>query len=63
MSINKKYIQDLKELQELLEKNGPEWFYKSYVIMPDAFIGPSDSIQFISDFAELYESVDVNKAV
>ena len=56
MSINKKYIQDLEQLQQILEKNGPEWFYKSYVIMPDALIGPSESIQFISDFADLYES-------
>ena len=63
MSINKRYIQDLTELQDKLEKNGPKWFYKTYVMVPDVLIGPSDSMQFISDFAELYESEDVIKKV
>lgn len=56
MGFNKRYVPVLKVLSNNLFEMGSDWFYKIYVTSPDALIGPSDSIEFIEEFAREYEN-------
>jgi predicted neutral ceramidase superfamily lipid hydrolase len=50
MSFNKKYLPTKKELINILSKNGSNNFYIGYVKTVDAYIGSSESMDFIDEF-------------
>lgn len=56
MGFNKRYVPELKVLSNNLFEMGSDDFYRKYVVSPDALIGPSDSIEFIEEFAREYEN-------
>lgn len=56
MSFNKRFVPAIGALkQELFEINSEE-FYRKYVVSPDALVGPTESIEFIHEFAKEYEN-------
>ena len=55
MSINKRFLPSVAEMQQILEKQGATYFYNTYVKSPDVSIGSSDSFEFIAMFAQKYE--------
>lgn len=54
MSFNKKFLQDITTLKNLLKSEGSERFYFIYVKKADAYVGSSESIKFIDKFVEKY---------
>jgi len=53
MSINKRYVPALIDLQRILLEQGSDSFYMKYS-KPDVLIGPVDSIKFIDKFMSEY---------
>lgn len=59
MSINKLNISEDLNLSKALEKQGSTFFYFNFIKGRDAFIGPSESVQFIENFIKKYENTQV----
>jgi len=55
MSINKVFLPELKELKEFLHLHGKDKFYQRFIKKREAFIGSSDSMNFIDKFIEQNE--------
>lgn len=58
MSFNKKYLPKEKELIRFLLENGSDSFWRGYVKTVDAYIGSSESMDFIHEFMEKWTSTD-----
>ena len=56
MGFNKRYLPELDQLVDFLNTHGSYEFYNRFVKKTDAFIGPSDSVEFIDKFLESYET-------
>jgi len=52
MGFNKRYLPKLEDLKRKRIELGDSFFYKIYITSPDAVIGPSESINYIEEFAE-----------
>lgn len=59
MSFNKRILHDLPVLIDYLKEHGSYKFYSLYIRKTDAFIGPTDSMNFIDAFIEKYNLADV----
>lgn len=55
MSFNKLFVPEVEYLQEFLKNNGSLKFFNQYVNKRDAFIGPTDSVDFLNKFIERYD--------
>ena len=55
MSFNKLFVPELEYLQESLKNNGSHQFFKQYVNKRDAFIGPSEAVEFLDKYIERYD--------
>lgn len=54
MSFNKKYLPELHVLEDAFKELGDDGFYIRYIKKCEAFIGPSESIDYINKFTEEY---------
>ena len=59
MSFNKLFVPDLDKLQEFLQQKGSVAFYSRFIRKTDAFIGPSDAVEFLNKFTEKYDKEDI----
>ena len=59
MSFNKLFVPDLVELQKFLQEKGSVEFYSRFFRKIDAFIGPSDAVDFLNKFSEKYDKEDI----
>ena len=62
MSINKIYLPEVKVLKKYLKENGSERFYYTYIRKREAFIGDSNSVDFVDQFCKTYFKDDNQKA-
>ena len=58
MSFNKRYLPTEKELIKFLYENGSDMFWRRFIKSTDAFIGSSESIDFVDTFMNKWTSVD-----
>jgi hypothetical protein len=58
MSFNKKYLPIKEDLITILLENGSNRFYIWYVKTVDAYIGSTESIEFIDTFVDIWRSAD-----
>ena len=59
MGFNKWYIPDNPQvLRDLLKEKGSKEFYRVYIQKTDSFIGRSESMRYLEQFAKQYHETD-----